>query len=136
MIDEMVVNLKKEQQEDDAKKQYCLAQLDVTDDKKKELEQSISDSETAIEDMEGAIATLVSEINALEAGIKALDKAVAEATDLRKSEHADYKTLMMDDTNAKNVLLWAKNRLNKFYNPKLYKAPAKRELSAEEDITV
>merc|ERR1719254_441003 len=43
---------------------------------------------------------------------------------------------MTDDNNAKNVLLWAKNRLNKFYNPKLYKAPPKRELSAEEDVTV
>ena len=51
--------------------------------------------------------------------VQALDKAVAEATDLRKSEHAEFKTLMSDDTNAKEVLLWAKNRLNKFYNPKM-----------------
>merc|ERR550532_3658260 len=43
---------------------------------------------------------------------------------------------MNDDNNAKQVLGWAKNRLNKFYNPKLYVAPAKRELSAEEDVTV
>merc|ERR1719166_804177 len=134
MIDEMVVNLKKEQQEDDAKKEYCLAQLDVTDDKKKELEQSISDSETAIEDMEGAIATLVSEINALEAGIKALDKSVAEATDLRKSENADYKELMTNDSTAKEVLLWAKNRLYKFYDPKLYKPPPARSLTEGETI--
>merc|ERR1712060_417563 len=96
----------------------------------------ISDSEAAIADMEGAMGTLKDEIAALEAGIKALDKAVSEATDLRKSEHADYKTLITDDTNAKEVLLWAKNRLNKFYNPKLYKAPPKRELSAEESVTV
>merc|ERR1712125_172987 len=74
--------------------------------------------------MGGAIATLKDEIAALEAGIKALDKSVAEATELRKTEHADYETLMTDDTNAKEVLLWAKNRLNKFYNPKLYKAEA------------
>merc|ERR1712066_526627 len=76
------------------------------------------------------------EIAALEAAIKALDTAVREATELRKTEHADYKTLMTDDTNAKEVLLWAKNRLNKFYNPKLYKAPPARELSDEQSITV
>merc|ERR1719198_2706374 len=29
---------------------------------------------------------------------------------------------------------FAKNRLNKFYNPKLYKAPPKKELSAEDRI--
>merc|ERR1712217_246416 len=43
---------------------------------------------------------------------------------------------MSDDTNAKEVLLWAKNRLNKFYNPKLYKAPPARELTDEQSITV
>merc|ERR1719506_799114 len=30
----------------------------------------------------------------------------------------------------------AKNRLRKFYSPKMYKAPPKRELSEEERITV
>merc|ERR1711979_67793 len=34
------------------------------------------------------------------------------------------------------LLGFAKNRLNKFYNPKLYKAPPKRDLSEEERITV
>merc|ERR1712060_292302 len=96
----------------------------------------ISDSEAAIADMEGAIATLKDEIAALTAGIAALDKSVAEATELRKTEHSDYETLMTDDTNAKEVLLWAKNRLNKFYNPKLYKAPPARDLSDEQSITV
>merc|ERR1719210_326992 len=134
MIDEMVVNLKKEQQEDDSKKEYCLTQLDVTEDKKKVLEQSISDSEAAIEEMEGAIATLVDEIKALEDGIKALDKSVAEATDLRKNENADYKELMTNDSTAKEVLLWAKNRLNKFYDPKLYKPPPARQLTEGETI--
>merc|ERR1719436_1987719 len=136
MIDELVANLKKEQTDDDLKKEYCAAEFDKSDDKKKTLENSIADSEAAIAEMQNAIATLAEEIAALESAIKSLDKAVAEATELRKSEHADYKTLMTDDTNAKEVLLWAKNRLNKFYNPKLYKAPPKRELSAEESVTV
>merc|ERR1719160_479119 len=43
---------------------------------------------------------------------------------------------MTSDTTAKEVLTWAKNRLNKFYNPKLYKAPPKRVLSAEDSIVV
>jgi len=136
MIDELVANLKKEQVDDDSKKEYCEAEFDKSDDKKKQLENSISDSEAAIADMEGAIATLKDEIAALTAGIAALDKSVAEATELRKTEHSDYETLMTDDTNAKEVLLWAKNRLNKFYNPKLYKAPPKRELTDEEGVTV
>merc|ERR1719401_1652749 len=132
MIDAMVSNLKKEQEGDDTKKEYCDAQFDESDDKKKGLEQSVKDSETAIEKMDGTIATLKEEIAALEAGVKALDKSVAEATEQRKEENADYKDLMSSDATAKEVLGWAKNRLNKFYNPKLYKPPPKRELSEEE----
>mmetsp|Transcript_18419 Transcript_18419/g.43290 ORF Transcript_18419/g.43290 Transcript_18419/m.43290 type:complete len:725 (+) Transcript_18419:56-2230(+) len=135
MVDEMVANLKREQTDDDNKKDYCNKKFDSSDDKKKALEVSLADSETAIEEMEGEKAQLVEEIAELEATIKALDKSVAEATDIRKSERADHQELMTDDTNAKELLLWAKNRLNKFYNPKLYKAPPKRTLTEAETIT-
>merc|ERR1719208_728295 len=136
MIDEMVTLLKKEQDDDDAKKEYCNKEFDTTDDKKKGLEIAISDSEVAIEELEGSIATLGDEIKALEAGIKALDKSVAEATEQRKAENADYKDLMASDAAAKEVLQFAKNRLNKFYNPKMYVAPPKRELSEQDSIVV
>merc|ERR1712060_677723 len=62
------------------------------------------------------------------------DKAGAEATKQRQDENTEYKALMASDTAAKEVLGFAKNRLNKFYNPKLYKPPPKTELSAEDRI--
>jgi len=127
MIDEMVANLKKEQADDEAKKEYCDKELDTSEDKKKELDLKVSDSATAIEELEGSIATLTEEIAALKAGIKALDAAVAEATEIRKGENADYKELKQSDTAAKEILAMAKNRLNKFYNPKLYKPPPVEE---------
>ena len=131
MIDEMVVTLKTEQQDDDNKKEYCAAQFDITEDKKKALERSISDKETAIATANEAIAALAEEIKALEAGIAALDKDVAEATEQRKEENADYSSLMANNGAAKEVLGWAKNRLNKFYNPKLYKPVAEEASFAE-----
>merc|ERR1711972_234939 len=57
-------------------------------------------------------------------------------TEQRKNEHQDYKELMASDSAAKELLGFAKNRLNKFYNPKLYKAPPKVELSKEDRIFV
>merc|ERR1712070_1127425 len=36
-------------------------------------------------------------------------------------ENSDFKTLVANDAAAKDILAFAKNRLNKFYNPKLYK---------------
>jgi len=136
MIDELVATLKQEQKDDDAKKQYCSDEFDQSDDKKKELERTVSDLETAIADSNEAISAVKDAIAALEAGIKALDKSVAEATEQRKEENAAFKELMANDSAAKEVLAFARNRLNKFYNPKLYKAPAKRELSEEDRITV
>mmetsp|Transcript_21501 Transcript_21501/g.50048 ORF Transcript_21501/g.50048 Transcript_21501/m.50048 type:complete len:716 (+) Transcript_21501:59-2206(+) len=130
MIDEMVEVLKKEQVDDGNKKEYCAAQFDASDDKKKALERSVADEESAIATLGEDIESLKEAISALEAGIAELDKSVAEATENRKEEHAEYKELMASDSAAKELLGFAKNRLNQFYNPKLYKAPAKVELSA------
>merc|ERR1719379_910218 len=136
LMDEMVVLLKKEQVDDDLKKEYCEKELDLADDKKKALERSISDSEKAIADVEEGIATVTDEIAALEDGIKALDKSVAEATEQRKKENEEYTELMASNTAARELILFAKNRMQKFYNPKLYKPPPKRELTEEERITL
>jgi len=108
MIDEMVANLKKEQADDEAKKEYCDKEFDSSEDKKKELDLKVSDSATAIEELEGSISTLTEEIAALGAGIKALDQAVTEATEIRKEENADYKELKQSDTAAKEILAMAK----------------------------
>merc|ERR1712224_160743 len=48
MIDEMVVTLKKEQDDDDAKMEYCKNQLDTTDDKLKELGHTLEDQESQL----------------------------------------------------------------------------------------
>jgi len=136
MIDEMVVVLQKEQQSDTDKKEYCDTQLDLASDKKKELERSISLLEKAIAKEKEAISMLADEIKSLEEAIVALDKSVAEATVQRKEENAEFTELMANDAAAKELLGFAKNRLNKFYNPKLYKPPPKRVLSEEDSIVV
>merc|ERR1719458_767543 len=134
MIDDMVALLGREQADDNDKKEYCGTQLDASDDTKKALERHIAGDEADIATAKESIATLTQEIAALDAGIRALDKSVAEATAQRKEENAEFKALVASDTAAKEVLAFAKNRLNKFYNPKLYKPPPKEELSAEDRI--
>jgi len=124
MIDNMVDLLGTEQLDDNDKKEYCEMQLDHADDKKKGLERDVSKLEAAIEEAKESITSLTGEIKALSDGIAALDKQVAEATEQRKEENSDYTTLIANDAAAKDILAFAKNRLNKFYNPKLYKPPA------------
>merc|ERR1719446_1208342 len=134
MIDDMVTLLKKEQVDDDEKKAYCEKLIDETEDKVKTLELAVSDLEKAVADGKEGIATLADEIAALSDGIKALDKQVAEATEQRKEEHAESVETLTSDNAAKELIGFAKNRLNKFYNPKMYKPAPKRELSEEERI--
>merc|ERR1719443_1260805 len=136
MIDDMVKLLGEEQIEDDAKKKYCEAELDKTEDELKEVDHQIGDLTKAIEDTTETMATLTDEIKALSDGIVELDKSVTEATETRKEEHDDFVTALAANTAAKDILGIAKNRLNKFYNPKMYKAPPKRELTEEERITL
>merc|ERR1719171_1539911 len=79
-------------------------------------------------------ASLASEIAGLQKEIKDLDKAVAEATENRKTEHSEFLTFQTKNNAALQLIEKAKNRLNKFYRPTLYKEAPKRELTEEEKI--
>jgi len=136
MVDDMVVLLGEEQKTDDSKKTECEDNIDKTEDKHKQLNVEISDLEKASEEEKENIATLTDEIAALTKGIKDLDKQVADATDVRKEAHDDFVTTLAANNAAVELLGMAKNRMNKFYNPKMYKSPPKRVLSEEEQITL
>jgi len=82
------------------------------------------------------VETLTEEIKDLEDGIVKLDREVAEATMQRKEEHEEFVATLAANNAAKQLIEFAKNRMNKFYNPKLYKPPPKRELTEEERITL
>merc|ERR1719223_2657006 len=118
------------------KKDYCDAEFDKTEDKAKALANDISDTETAIDDETESISNLKASIETLDDGIRALDKEVEKATETRQEEHEDFTSTSAANAAAVDLLKFAKNRLNKFYNPSQYKAPPKRELSGDEQITL
>merc|ERR1719399_2615982 len=136
MIDDMVVLLGEEQKDDDAQKEWCETEFRTSELKEVDLKHKLEGLTASIEEMEGSIATLKDEIKALEDGIVALDKSVAEATETRKEEHAEFVTVTAQNNAAVQLLGVAENRLNKFYNPSVYKAPQRRELTEEERIYV
>jgi len=136
MCDELIAELKQEQQDDNDKKEYCEKQFDLADDKKKSLERAEKDAENAIAKAKEAIETLTDEIKALEAGIKELDKSVVESTEQRKEENQEFKDLMAADTKAKEILKFAKKRLNKFYNPTLALTQSAQEAASFAEVGV
>lgn len=136
MVDDMVALLGKEQADDEDKKEECEANIDETEDKHKELNVAIADLDKATDETKESIATLGDEIKALTEGIIDLDKQVSDATETRKEENSDFVTTLAANNAAVEILGFAKNRLNKFYNPKMYKEAPKRELSEEERVTL
>eukprot|EP00812_Abedinium_dasypus_P008055 NODE_2031_length_1011_cov_169.186192.p1 GENE.NODE_2031_length_1011_cov_169.186192~~NODE_2031_length_1011_cov_169.186192.p1 ORF type:complete len:305 (-),score=103.56 NODE_2031_length_1011_cov_169.186192:63-935(-) len=127
----MVQALEEEQVSDDKKKADCNQEFDRADDEKKHLERDLSDLASVMDEAKQSLQSTEDDIKALEKGIASLDKSVAEATKARQEEHAEFTDLMASNTAAKELIHMAKNRMNQFYNKKLYKAPEKKELSAE-----
>jgi chromosome segregation ATPase len=136
MIDGMVDVLTKEQGDDDQQKTFCDDEFEKSADEKKDTEEKLASLAASIEEMTATVSTLSNEIDTLQVEIKALDKAVAEATEQRKSEHAAFVQAQAENQAATQLVEAAKNKLNKFYRPNLYKAPQRRELTEEERIAV
>jgi len=132
MIDDMVALLKKEQADDESHKTYCEGELDTSADEKKDLKQKIASLDSAISEMRDEIAALGEKIAALTAENKALDTSVAEATEQRKQEHADYTAKVQLNEAAIQLIFKAKNRLQKFYNPDQHVAAPVAEPTEEE----
>merc|ERR1719316_1482706 len=123
MIDGMIANLDTEQADDDKKKDFCIAELDKSADEKKAQDGELSDISADIAEKEDNVETLKSEIAALQKGVADLDKSVAQATEQRKEEHAEYASTAASNQAAMELIAMAKNRMNKFYAPSQYKAP-------------
>jgi len=136
MIDGMVGVLTKEQGDDDTQKKFCDDEFEKSADEKAATEEKLASLAASIEEMSATVSTLSSEIATLQDEIKALDKAVAQATEQRKEEHATFLQAQAENQAATQLIEAAKNKLNKFYRPNLYKAPQRRELTEEERIAV
>eukprot|EP00933_Yihiella_yeosuensis_P044559 TRINITY_DN39807_c0_g1_i1.p1 TRINITY_DN39807_c0_g1~~TRINITY_DN39807_c0_g1_i1.p1 ORF type:complete len:684 (+),score=250.69 TRINITY_DN39807_c0_g1_i1:108-2159(+) len=119
MIDDMVGLLKKEQGDDNDKKAYCEKQFFEVEKKVKVLDRKIKNLEGAIETSQMEVAEVEPEIAEIQSGIEKLDKAVAEATEIRKKENEEFNGLEAQNSQAKDLLNLAKNRMNKFYHPHL-----------------
>merc|ERR1719487_3252742 len=136
MIDNMVKILGDEQADDDKHKEYCDAELDRAADEDKAGKDKMASEDATITELGDSIATLVADVATLTESIKELDKSVATATNARKAEHAEYTASAALNEAALQLLEKAKNRLNKFYNPTLYKAEPKKELTMEDSLYV
>merc|ERR1719160_2027959 len=134
MIDEMIAILTKDNADDAAQKDFCIAELTKTESEKAATDDKLASLESQIAELSDGIAETDEKIKALTESVAGLDKDVAEATEQRKKEHEEYSENLKLNELALGLVGKAKNRLQKFYNPTLYKAPPKKEMSMEEKI--
>jgi hypothetical protein len=134
MIDGMVEVLHKEQKDDDTQKVFCDQDIEKSTLEKKDTEEAVASSQAFIEETTAESAATAEEIAELQKSIKALDKAVAEATEQRKEEHAEFLVFQQQSSAALQLVEKAKNRLMKFYKPAFYKEAPTKELTEEEKI--
>jgi septal ring factor EnvC (AmiA/AmiB activator) len=134
MIDEMIAILTKDSADDAAQKDFCVAELTKAEDEKAATDDKLNSLAAQISEITDGAAETAEKLTALAASIASLDKDVAEATEQRKTEHEEFSENVKMTEIALELIGKAKNRLQKFYNPTLYKAPPKKEMSMEEKI--
>jgi len=135
MVDDMVTLEGKEQAADDKQMPWCNGEFEKSAREEKGEKDEISKLEAEIDQETDGIAALNDEIANQKLEIQELDKAVVEATEQRKEEHEDYSEELTLGATAVELVKKAKNRLQKFYNPTLYKSPdTVKERTMEEKI--
>jgi hypothetical protein len=134
MIDDMVVLLGKDQADDDKSQTFCQDELEKAADEDKAAKEKLAMVEAEISEATDAVSELVDSLATLAQEIKDLDKSVAQATEQRKEEHEDFLASQQLNEAASGLVEKAKNRLQKFYNPTLYKAEPKTERDMEQKI--
>merc|ERR1719265_1616685 len=127
MIEQMISLLNKEQADDDKQKSFCDGEITKAGDEKAATQDNLKSIGATISSISEQVETTETEISTLKQSVEDLDRSVAEATEMRKKEHAEYSSTAAANQAALELLEMAKNRMNKFYNPSMYKAPPTTE---------
>jgi chromosome segregation ATPase len=134
MITDMVQVLDNEQADDDKTQGFCNEELDAKNAAEADAKSKISDLSAAVDDGKAQMSTLQSELENLAAKNKELFAAMKDASEAREAEKKEFIQQRSEFETAKALIAKAKNKLNKYYNPALYKPPPKAEQTEEERI--
>jgi len=134
IIDGMIQVLDEEGKSDEKHKEYCNKELHETEEEQAKVQDKADSIASRISELTDEAQTLTDDVTTLQTEITKMDASVALATVARKKEHMEYTQSITLTEAAMQLIGKAKNRLQKFYNPALYKAPPKKELSMEDAV--
>merc|ERR1719359_536500 len=111
MVSEMIGNLEKEQDDDDAHYAYCQDELASKAAKRAKLNEELDLLDSKLGNLAASIKTTDDEMATLKREISKLDASVADATAARKAEHSEFTATTAE-------LQMAIDRMAAFYAPK------------------
>lgn len=123
MIDKMVQLLDKEQKDDEKEREFCERQIDEIQDKIKEQTRDVGDAVEKARALTSMKNNLNDQIKELMNEIKEKAQDFQEANAIRGKQNEQYVKEKADMTAAVQLLQKAMNRLQKFFNEKIYVKP-------------
>merc|ERR1719247_270480 len=115
MIDDMIVLLRKEEQDDIEHRDRCENAQNANGNELADLKSEIKKTEDSIKRMENTEKDLKGEISALKQEISATKGDMKEMLDLRNKESTAFKNALKDDTDAAALLKKAIGALSSYY---------------------
>merc|ERR1719478_61955 len=116
MVDEMVVALKKEQEDEFKHQEFCAKELQENLASQKATEDTIADLTATIATLEADIDTLSKEIEALEAEVTEMKIQVKKASEDRAAENAVFQETVADQRTTQALLQKALKKLEAVYS--------------------
>jgi len=118
-IDDMVADLKGQQQEEVEKKAFCNKEFNENEKMTYETKQTLGDLEDQITSLDSALSKLNEEVAAAKSEIKDMEVAVKQASEDREKENAEYQEEITDQRMMQAILQKALERMAQVYKSAL-----------------
>jgi len=115
MMDTLVAELKKQQEEEVKFKAYCTKELNENEKATYDKNEEKEDLEAKIDQLDALLKKLAEEIEEAKAQTAQTEKEVMEASQTRESENAEFQTVVADQRAMQDILKKALARLEDFY---------------------
>merc|ERR1719238_792485 len=132
-MDDMVAELKVQQEEEVKKNDFCKAELDKNEDTTKEKKYLQEDLEAKVQDLEGTIETLTNDIESLKQTVAENHIQLKRAGEDRAAQNKEFQQVVADQRATVVILNKALARLQKFYAPKTKGAAALAQVKAHQE---
>merc|ERR1719218_449060 len=132
LIEDMIAKLLKEAEEEATQKAFCDAEMGKSKKSQEEKTMTLDKLQSRIDGAESTIAENTESIKTLEAEIAEIDKAQAEATMIRTTEHEDYLVASKDFKDSAEAVAKAIEVLKAFYEGSFLQVSSKTSLKSKQ----